>query len=170
MESAALLVIDVQEGLFNKKNKVFNEDLLLQNINNLIEKSRENGIPIIFIRHTNKSFLLENSVDWQLHPSLRVKSDDLCLNKEHSSIFKEKSIKKELANLGIKTLIITGLVTNGCIKAACLDGLSFGYQVILARDGHSTFTGNPQELIEEWNEKLSQEGVHVILTKDIFSE
>ncbi len=170
MESAALLIIDVQEGLFKKKNKIFNEEQLFSNINYLIEKSREKSIPIIFIRHTNKSFLSENTADWQLHPSLSMNSDDLCLNKEHSSIFKEKSIKKELANLGIKTLIVTGLVTNGCIKAACLDGLSSGYKVILVKDGHSTFTVNPQKLIEEWNEKLSREGIHVLLTKDIFSE
>lgn len=168
MESAALLVVDVQKGLFRSKNWVFNEDILLENINYLIDKSRERNIPIIFIRHTNKSFLLENSENWQIHTSLKACGDDLYFNKEHSSIFDEKTIVKKLESLSVRTLIVSGLVTHGCVKAACLGARKSGYKVVLAEDGHSNFHDNPKKLIDEWNKKLRNEGINVIPARDVF--
>jgi nicotinamidase-related amidase len=168
MGETALLVIDVQKGLFKKKNKIFNEDILMRNINFLIDKSREKNIPIIFIRHTNKSFLLENSEDWHIHPALKACSDDIYLNKAHSSIFAEKRIVKQLESRGIRNLIITGLVTHGCVKAACLDAKNSGYEVVLVEDGHSNFNDNPQELIDEWNEKMICEDINVIPTMNVY--
>lgn len=168
MESTALLVIDVQEGLFKMENKVFNEDVLIGNINYLIDRSREKNIPVIFIRHTDKSFLLESSEDWQIHSSLKACSDDQYLNKEHSSIFEEKKITEEFERLSIRTLIITGLVTHGCIKAACLDAKNCGYNVVLVEDGHSNFDDNPKEIINEWNAKLLSEGINVVRANDVY--
>jgi nicotinamidase-related amidase len=168
MESTALLVVDVQKGFFKKKNWVYKEDSLVENINFLIDKSRERNIPVIFIRHTNKGFLLENSDNWQINPALKAGSDDYYFNKEYSSIFDEKKIVKELKILSIKTFIITGLVTHGCVKAACLGAKSAGYEVILAEDGHSNFNENAKKLIDEWNEKLSNEGIAVIPTRNVF--
>ncbi|MGE5676638.1 MAG: isochorismatase family protein [Pseudomonadota bacterium] len=168
MNKAALLIIDVQKGLFRRKNWVYNEDILLGNINMLIEKSRDRSIPVIFIRHTNTSFLQENSDSWQIHPTLRAKVDDYYFNKEHSSIFDEKNIVDKLREMSLQTLIVTGLVTHGCVKAACIGGIQAGYDVVLVSDGHSSFNENAKKLIDDWNGKLSEEGVQVIAAKDVF--
>lgn len=168
MIDTVLLVIDFQRGLFKKQNKIFNEDRLIKNINILIKQCRQKKIPIIFIRHTNNSFLQENSEDWQIHPRIEVEKRDLCFNKKHSSLFKEKKILKELETMEIKNLIITGLVTHGCVKAACIDAKRLGYGVTLVKDGHSNFNNKAEELINEWNIKLSNEGVIVLPTSDVF--
>lgn len=168
MVNTALLVIDLQRGLFNKQNRIYKEEGLVENINFLIDHCRHMNIPIVFIRHTNKSSLLENSEDWQIHSGVDIKEEDLCFNKEHSSLFKEKKILKVFESMGIRSLIITGLVTQGCVKAACLDGKKSGYEVKLVQDAHSNFNKNAKELIDEWNQNLSEQGVIVLPTAEVF--
>ena len=77
-------------------------------------------MPIIFIRHINKGFLIENSDNCQIYPSIKSSSGDLYLDKNHSGMFEEKHIKIELKKLSVKTVMVTGLITHGCVKAACL--------------------------------------------------
>ena len=167
MVDTALLIIDLQRGLFKKQIRIFNEDTLIENINLLIDRCRQNNIPIFFIKHTNKSFLLENSEDWQIHPGVEVRNEDLCYKKEHSSLFKEKKILSELRNRGIRSLIITGLVTHGCVKAACIDAKKLGYKVKLVKDGHGNFNKNAKQLIDEWNKNLAAQGIIVVPAAEI---
>lgn len=162
VKDTALVVVDVQKGLFNKKTRVFREDELIKNINSLIDVFHENGMKVFFIRHTNKNLLAENTDDWQIHPKLHLQDYDTQLNKEHSSVFKEKILKNELDRLGIKYIVVAGLVTHGCVKAACQDAKKLGYEVTLAADGHSSFNENAESLIAEWNEKLAAEGINVL--------
>ncbi|CAI3123929.1 hypothetical protein MWMV8_MWMV8_00521 [Acinetobacter calcoaceticus] len=51
---SALLVIDMQNGLFNSQSKPHNAQLVLSNIVSLIEYCRLNDRPIIFIRHVGE--------------------------------------------------------------------------------------------------------------------
>jgi len=148
-QNAALLIIDVQKGLFNKKTKVYREKELMENINSLIDLFHHRGLPVYFIRHTNKNMLVENSDDWQIHPDLHIQEDDVVINKEQSSAFKENTLKNELNKSGIKSIVVTGLVTHGCVKAACQDAKKLGYEVTLAADGHSSFNQNAKSLITE---------------------
>lgn len=168
VEKEALLVVDVQKGLFKRKSRVYNEDILLENINYLIDKAGERDIPVIFIRHTNESILQENTDNWQVHPLLKAGSKDYYFNKNHSGMFEEEHIVKELKKLPVSTFIVTGLVAHGCVKAACLGAKAAGYDVILAEDAHSSFNKDAGKLIEEWNGKLRGEGIRVIPARDIF--
>lgn len=167
MEAVALLIIDIQKALFKKKNKIFNEDLIIKNINLLIDKACKNNITIIFVRHSNNSFLLENSEDWNIHDGLKASSEAIFYNKKHSSLFHEKYIVEDLIKRGINSFIITGLVTHGCVQAACMDAKKLGYEVILVKDAHSNFNNHPEKLIDEWNERLSNEGIKVLQTTEI---
>ena len=51
--------------------------------------------------------------------------------------------------------------THGCVKATCLGALDLGYQVSLVKDGHSNYSKDGPDLIEKWNQKLSDNGVVV---------
>jgi nicotinamidase-related amidase len=48
MKNQALLVIDVQQGLFRRKTPVFNEKQLLTNICTLVQRARAKKVPVIF--------------------------------------------------------------------------------------------------------------------------
>jgi len=48
----ALLVIDMQVGLFNGPDKPYKREQTLENINQLIRRARQAGAPIFAVRHT----------------------------------------------------------------------------------------------------------------------
>jgi nicotinamidase-related amidase len=69
--------------------------------------------------------------------------------------------------LGVRELVITGLVTHGCVKAACLDAVILGYQVTLVSDGHSNFNPKPAQVIAETVEMLREAGVTLNTAREI---
>jgi nicotinamidase-related amidase len=67
----------------------------------------------------------------------------------------------------VTTLIVTGLVTHGCVRATCIGAQELGYNVILVQDGHSSFSKQATKLIEEWNQKLSAKQIELRSTLEI---
>jgi nicotinamidase-related amidase len=164
---SALLVIDVQVGLFRHATPVFAADLLLGRICNLTERASLAGAPVVYIQHANKNQLSEGSLEWQLHPSLNPAPEDIRITKRHGSALKETPLKAELEKRGIDTLVISGLVTHGCVRATCEDALRQGYRVVLVSDAHSSYNADAPKLIAEWNQKLARDGAELRSTAEI---
>lgn len=164
--STALLIIDVQKELFQKKNPVYQADEMLTNICTLAERAHQSGVPVIYIQHENNT-MSKGSDGWQLHPRLQPRDGDLFFEKQHSSAFKVRPLQDTLASLGVRQLVIAGMVTHGCIKAACLDGVKLGYQVTLVTDGQSNFNSKPDQVIAATVEALCQVGVTLKTTREI---
>ncbi len=87
---------------------------------------------------------------------------DLIVHKQHGDAFEATTLHDELAACGIRSLVITGLVTHGCVKATCLGARERGYAVVLVADGHSSYSKDAARLIGEWNTKLHAVGVAVM--------
>jgi nicotinamidase-related amidase len=162
-----LLVIDMQIGLLARD--IWNKDVIINNINKLIDFSHQKGMPVIFARHSNQSFLIAESQDWQICDCLHLQPDDVFVNKTKASIFSQKSFTDYLKEKSTATMIVTGLVSNGCVQAACLDGLKNQMTVILAEDGHSTFHKGKEANVKQWNKTLEEQGVSVLPTDTIIS-
>jgi nicotinamidase-related amidase len=156
---AALLVVDVQRGLFEKATPIYRADDLVANICALMERARAAGAPVVVIQHANQGFLSEGSPGWQLHPSLQPAAGDLRIRKRQGNAFQNTPLHEELAARGVDTVVVTGLVTHGCVKATCLGAAELGYRIILVSDGHSSFHVDAAHLIDEWNAKLAEEGI-----------
>jgi nicotinamidase-related amidase len=167
MENAALLVIDMQNGLFEKNTPVYKANELLAGVNMLSDAFHAHSLPVFLIRHTNDSFLKEGTPGWQLHDLLHIGQDDVLLTKSVSDSFQERCVVSALEDRSIKSVCICGLVTHGCVKAACLGGLKRGYKVTLASDAHSSFHKDAGVLIGDWNVKLADAGVTVLSVHDI---
>ncbi len=166
-ERTGLLVIDMQKELLARP--VFHKQALLENVNRLIARFREAKEPVFFIRHTNNSFLKEGTDGWQLDPGLSPLNAGPVLNKTQSSVFKEKAFRLLLEESGVRTLVITGLVSNGCVQSACTDALKQGYSVTLIKDAHSTFHKDAEKVIALWNAKLEQLGARLVTTEEYLS-
>jgi nicotinamidase-related amidase len=69
-----------------------------------------------------------------------------------------------LKEFNITEVVITGLVSNGCIKAAVLGALEMGFSAILISDGHSTFHKNAEKIISDCNLQLGKQGTKVVPT------
>jgi nicotinamidase-related amidase len=165
----ALLVIDVQKGLFDKSTPIYDAARLLENINALADCAHRAGVPVFYVQHANESWLAPGSEGWQLHAGLRPLDIDGAIQKRHGSAFQGTGLGKELEARAISRLIVTGLVTHGCVKATCLDAVKLGYGVILVKDGHSNFHKKAADVIAEWNQKLSEGGVELKSTQELIS-
>ncbi len=164
----ALLVIDVQRGLFGKSTPIYKADQLLDNIVTLVEKAHAAGVPVFYIQHCNDGDLASESDGWQLHSRLQPSQEDHHLNKEKSNSFEGTDLDDQLKSMQVRHVVVTGLVTHGCVKNGCQGALEHGYQVTLVQDGHSSFSGKAAQLIEEWNGKLAAEGVVVKPAAEVF--
>jgi nicotinamidase-related amidase len=165
--NTALLVIDVQRELFEKSIPIFNADTLLDNICALIDQAHRAGTPVFFIQHSSDKILLRGTDGWQLHPRLQPQAIDKVVEKHHGNAFEKTNLKAQLDSLNIRQLVITGLVTHGCVKATCRGALELGYTVILVKDGHSNYHKKAPAVIVEWNEKLSQAGANLLNAQEI---
>jgi nicotinamidase-related amidase len=160
-ENQALLVIDVQQGLFRKSTPIYHADVLLENIQSLVDRAHQAGTPVFYIQHSDPKNLVKGSQDWQLHPQLEPTRMDTIVHKLHGNAFEETKLAELLKSLEIGSLVVCGLVTHGCVRATSLGARKLGYRVVLASDGHSNYSKQAAQLIQEWNQKLSAEAVEL---------
>jgi len=163
----ALLIIDVQQGLFAKSTPFYKADALLKNVGTLVDRAHRAGAPVFYVQHSDKRALVKGSDDWQLHPDLHPLDMDHIVHKQHGNAFEDTTLGQELKARNIGSLVVPGLVTHGCVKATCLGAKELGYRVILAQDGHSNFSKQAAKLVEEWNQKLSKEKIELRSTREI---
>jgi len=165
--TSALLVIDVQKGLFEKSTPIYQAHQLLLNINSLISKARRKGTPVFFIQHSSEKNLEMGSDGWKLHPDIQPADGETVIHKVHPNAFEGTNFREELIKRGIDTLVVTGLVTHGCVKATCLGALEEGFRVRLVSDGHSSYSKDAPQLIEKWNTELNRKGAELFETINV---
>ena len=71
--------------------------------------------------------------------------DEIVLPKTSSSVFISTNIDYVLRNLGVKQLILCGVVSDQCVESAVRDACDLGYLVTLVPDACSTFTEERQQ-------------------------
>jgi nicotinamidase-related amidase len=157
----ALLVIDVQQGLFQKSHPIYGADELLDRINSLVEQAHQAGVPVFYVQHCDQTGLVRGTDAWRLHPRLRPLETDSLLFKQKSNSFEETDLDEILKSKGIDHVVVTGLVTHGCVKNGCLGAKELGYKVTLVKDAHSNYSAKAAQLVEEWNAKLEAEGIEL---------
>ena len=163
----ALLVIDVQQGLFERSIPIYKEEELLGNINSLIDKARQADVPVIFIQHSNEGSLKFGTDVWKLHPEIQPLADEIIIHKQQGNAFAGTNLQDELKQRGVEELLITGLVTHGCVKATSLGSLGKGYKTVLVSDAHSNFSEDAPGMIEKWNQVLREKGAELVRTQDV---
>jgi nicotinamidase-related amidase len=155
----ALLIIDVQQGLFQKSHPIYGSGQLLDNLLALVDKAHAAAVPVFYIQHDGPNDLVHGSEGWRLHPRLHPTPEDYHLFKQKSNSFEDTDLDERLRSMGIDTLVIAGLVTHGCVKNGCLGAKKLGYNVTLVEDTHSNFSAKAAVIIREWNEKLRLENI-----------
>jgi aminoglycoside 6'-N-acetyltransferase len=168
MNDCALIVIDMQRSLFQKK--LYNSEQLIANINLLLAGFHRVNKPVFLFRHANGSFLKSGNNDWQIHAALQQTESDIVLDKTHSSVFKETVFTNLLTSKKIRSIVITGLVSNGCIKVACTDAKNLGIKTTLVSDGHSTWHKDAENIIAECNTNMAKIGIRVLPTHEVLHE
>ena len=66
--------------------------------------------------------------------------DEIVLSRSSSSVFISTNIDYVLRNLGVRSLIIAGVLTDQCIDSAVRDACDLGYLVTVPTDACATLT------------------------------
>ena len=137
---SALLVIDVQRGLFNETSKPHDGEDVIDRINALSEKARQTGIPVIFVQHERQEgSLVYLSPSWELALGLNVLPTDSFERKTTPDAFHNTELKPKLDKMKIKHLIICGFASEFCVDSTVRRAATLGYKVTLVSDAHTTY-------------------------------
>jgi nicotinamidase-related amidase len=133
---AVLVVVDVQVGVMRT---AWDAPRIIKNISMAVEKARSQGIPILWVQHSD-SELVYDSPNWQLVPELSPGKDELHIYKHFNSSFEQTPLEEILAQLGATHIVLAGAATNWCIRATAYAALDRGYDLTLIKDAHTTET------------------------------
>ncbi len=147
----ALILVDFVQAFFDHNCALYAgvEDALASALR-VREVARAAEIPVIYtnvIYHEDgadggvffrkapvlKNFIVGNPMgNWTL--DLQPADGELVISKQYPSAFFGTSLASTLHVMGIDTLIITGVTTSGCIRATCVDAMSYGFIPIVVAD------------------------------------
>ena len=82
----------------------------------------------------------KGSWDGKVIDELAPGDDEICLPKSSSSVFVSTHIDYLLRNLGVKQLVISGLITDQCVESAVRDACDLGYLVTEVTDACLTYS------------------------------
>ena len=132
--NSALLVIDVQVGVMAE---AFERDSKIANMAKAIDKARAEGVPVIWVQHSDEELVLE-SADWEIVPELISLPSEPKVRKTFRSSFVETNLEDVLSSLGVSHLYVCGAETNNCVRHTCHTALEMGYDLTLISDAHTT--------------------------------
>jgi nicotinamidase-related amidase len=134
----AVLVIDMQQALCRGNWAAFEIDRVIAHINQVTERARQVGAPVLLIQHEDEGPLQFGSDGWQLDARLMVAPADIRIRKTATDSFHRTGLQTRLQALGVERLVVCGLQSEFCIDSTVRGALAFGYPVTLVADAHST--------------------------------
>jgi len=156
---SAVLVIDLQIGLFKEEGNLFDFNGVIQKINKITAHARKSDRPVIFIQHEKNGSALEfNSLEWNLVPDLHTEASDLYVRKTTPNSFIKTNLYELLTQHNVKNLIVCGYATEFCVDSTIRGGAALGYSIQIASDAHTTHDkehASAEFIINHHNQTLS---------------
>lgn len=163
----ALLIIDVQRALFTRPTPVYMDKRMIEVINSLVDLAHLYHVPVIYIQHSNQSILKEGTDGFKLHPGLKPGPEDMNIIKKQGNAFQGTTLQSIMESRSLENLIVTGMVTQGCIRATSLGGVELGYNMFLIKGGHSNYNVDAPAIIEAHEEDLENAGVKLVTIDEL---
>lgn len=164
----ALLVIDMQNGLFHASPAPFAAESVLANIKQLIALANQAHAPIFFARHTGPdgSPFAESSPLTQLIPELQMNaSHDRVFVKRYPNCFRDTELLAALKSADIQELVIVGMKSEYCVDTTCRAAADLGFRVVLIEDGHTSVDNgvlSAEQIIAHHNQTLAGPFVQLV--------
>ncbi|WP_321849860.1 cysteine hydrolase family protein [Burkholderia diffusa] len=136
----ALLIVDMQVGLFHGPERPHDGARVLANINRLIGLAHDAGAPVFAVRHTGPtgSPIAPDSPLAALLPELAIDpARDTVFDKTRPSCFAGTRLAEWLRADSIGELVVTGMKTQYCIDTACRAAADLGFRAVLVADAHT---------------------------------
>lgn len=139
--STALLVIDFQNEYFSGRMPIPDGLAALRNTQRLVAHADRAGMPVFHIQHVTPAgspIFAEDGGTVPFHSELQPSPHHAVVKKSQVSAFQGTDLDQRLKAAGIKTLIVSGLMTHMCVTGAARDAVPLGYAVIVPHDACAT--------------------------------
>jgi maleamate amidohydrolase len=148
----ALLIVDFINAYVTEGAPLFAPDVVtaIDETIPLLNLAREKNIPVLYTKVLyNKNFrdggifiqkvpvlktMVEGEPLAEIVPQLTPVESDIIIVKQYASAFFGTSLAATLTSLGVDTILLTGCSTSGCIRASAVDGMQYGFRVIVPRE------------------------------------
>ncbi len=135
----ALLIIDMQQGLFDTDPAPFEATEVIARINALAARTRATGNVVIIVQHDSKEDTLGfGSAGWELVPGIETSPEDVRIRKTTPDAFLRTDLEKELAARNITELYACGYASDFCLDTSVRSAAAHGFAVNLIADAHTT--------------------------------
>ena len=159
----ALVIVDLNRGFTDPASPLHcDTDQAVEATARLLEAARSSGCPVAFTtiqydesgRRVAKAFidkvpsLLTLAADspWpQIDERITPLPQEPVLLKLFASAFFGTPLAPMLAAAHCDTIVITGASTSGCVRATAVDGMQYGYRVVVPRDAVADRAQGPHE-------------------------
>ena len=135
---AALLVIDVQQGLCAGPYAAHDSVAVIARINGLLLRARAAQALVVLVQHEEAEGLVYGSAEWQLADGLAALPTDARVRKQASSAFHQTRLPTLLQAQGIERVLVCGLQSDYCVDSTVRSALEHHYAVTLVSDAHTT--------------------------------
>jgi nicotinamidase-related amidase len=138
---AAVVVVDVQAGLFCTEKPPYEASAVVERINAITAKARAAKVPVFFVHHDgppDKGWLVPFTAPWRLHPDLKAETGDITVRKTTGDAFYGTPLEHELRARGVDTVVLAGYATDFCIDCTLRNAASKEFAIVLVGDAHTT--------------------------------
>lgn len=161
-----VVVVDFQRGFIDADFPMGGAPMVDNAVRNtvpVIEAAKRAGLPVIACVNGYDSpraaphwkvgpvfDLLRGSPSIELDPRIAAAGPDVTLMKSAPSIFFGTSAAAILTKERVDTIIVTGCITSGCIRASVIDAFSLGFRVMVPDDcvGDHDEAAHAQNLVD----------------------
>src|SRR5512141_40874 len=141
--NTALIIIDIQNEYFAGGKRELEGPLQAAACaRTLIDHFRNRRLPIVFIQHINPdaqaTAFVAGSPGAQMHTTVQPLPGEPVFQKHYPNSFRETPLLDHLHSLGVKRLVIAGMMTHMCVEATTRAAFDFGFECLVAADACAT--------------------------------
>lgn len=163
----AIIVNDTQNDII----PLYNQTEFFININKVIDKAYQAGIPAYYVMLTSLIVNGDSSA-WRLPNQLNAYANSTFIEKDdiYNAFDKSTILHKSLMEKGIGKVVIVGVSSMGCVIGTCRGAANLNYDVILITNAHGEPVGfRPESSVELCNSTFINEKLGVLLSADAIS-
>ena len=148
----AVLVVDFINAYTTPGSPLYAPDVVtaVRETVDLLALARRKDVPVLYTKVIyNKNYrdggifiqkvpvlktMVEGEPLAEIVPELPPTETDIIVIKQYASAFFGTSLAATLTSLGVDTVILTGCSTSGCVRASAVDGMQYGFRVIVPQE------------------------------------
>ncbi len=133
----------------------------------VIEALTRDGRDLSLDYKISKLFVPHGSWDAKMLDAIAPGPDEIVLGKTSSSVFISTNIDYVLRNLGVRSLIVAGVLTDQCIDSTVRDACDLGYLVTVPTDACATLSAERHDWALRNNRGYCRQVTTAALVKEI---